>query len=84
MQPEADEFARLDPNRELLESIASRTRGEVISADGLPAFVAGLPSREAPRMEAWVSPLWHRGTYFLLAILCLVAEWGLRRRFGLA
>ena len=84
VQPEADEFARLDPNRELLEAIASRTNGEVVSADGLDEFVASLPSRKAPNIETWVSPLWHRASYFLVAMLCLVAEWGLRRRFGMA
>ncbi len=83
VQPEADEFARLDPNRELLEAIASRTNGEVVPADGLDEFVASLPSRKAPNMETWVSPLWHRGSYFLLALACLVGEWGLRRRFGM-
>ncbi|AWM36563.1 hypothetical protein GobsT_56240 [Gemmata obscuriglobus] len=84
VQPEADEFARLEPNRELLATVASRTRGETVPADGLTEFVAGLPTRQAPNMAAWVSPLWHRGAYFLVAVLCLVAEWGLRRRYGLA
>jgi uncharacterized membrane protein len=84
VQPEADEFARLDTNRELLESIAGRTRGETIPADGLPAFVDGLPNRQAPNMEVWVAPLWHRAWYFLIAVACLVAEWGIRRRAGAA
>ncbi len=84
VQPEADEFARLEPNQELLEAVASRTRGELIPADGLDGFVATLPSRKAPNMETWTAPLWHRGWYFLIAVFCLVAEWGLRRRAGLA
>lgn len=84
VQPEADEFARLEPNRELLESVATRTRGETIPADDLPAFVESLPSRQAPNMETWVAPLWHRGWYFLIPVLCLVAEWGIRRRAGSA
>jgi len=83
-QPEADEFARLEPNRELLEAVASRTKGEAIPADHLPAFVDGLPFRQAPNMEVWTAPLWHRGWYFLVAVLCLVAEWGIRRRSGSA
>jgi hypothetical protein len=68
----------------LLESIANRTKGETVAADGLSEFVAGLPSRKAPNMEVWVSPLWHRAWYFLTAVLCLLAEWGIRRRHGLA
>ncbi len=84
VQPEADEFARLEPNRELLEAVASRTKGEAIPEDGLPAFVAGLPYREAPNMEVWTAPLWHSGWYFLVAVFCLIAEWGIRRRSGSA
>lgn len=84
VQPEADEFARLEPNRELLEAVASRTKGEAIPADKLPAFVDGLPFRQAPNMEVWTAPLWHRGWYFFVAVLCLVAEWGIRRRSGSA
>jgi uncharacterized membrane protein len=84
VQPEADEFARLEPNRELLEAVASRTKGETILADRLPAFIEGLPFRQAPNMEVWIAPLWHRGWYFLVAVFCLVAEWGIRRQSGLA
>ena len=54
-QPVADEFARLKPNREFLESLAAKTRGEVIDGDRLSAFVASLsaqtrrsPSRGRP------------------------------------
>lgn len=83
VQPEADEFARLEPNRELLEGIAARTGGEMVTGD-LSSFVAGLPSRKAPNMEAWVSPLWHQGWYFLVTIVCLAAEWCIRRRHGMA
>jgi uncharacterized membrane protein len=84
VQPEAEEFARLTPNRDLLEAIATRTQGEAVAAEGLSEFVASLPSRKAPIQEVWVTPLWHRGSYFLVALLCLLAEWGIRRRIGLA
>jgi hypothetical protein len=84
VQPEADEFARSEPNRVLLESLATRTNGQVIPAEDLAGFVADLSFRTAPVMETWVSPIWHRASYFLLAILCLIAEWGLRRRHGMA
>lgn len=84
VQPAADEFARLEPNREYLESIAARTNGAVVDGDRLDAFVAGLANRGAPVTEAHVTPLWHRGWYFLVTVLCLAAEWGLRRRYGMA
>jgi uncharacterized membrane protein len=82
-QPAADEFARMEPDREWLESIASRTGGEMVDGDRLQAFVSSLSSRDAPINEPWVSPLWHQPLYFLIAIACLAAEWGLRRVNGL-
>ena len=83
-QPVADEFARLEPDREYLKSIASKTGGEVVDGESLPAFVASLSSRSAPVTEPWTSPLWHQPLYFLVAIGCLLGEWGLRRVNGLA
>ena len=83
-QPAADEFARLKPDREFLQTIATKTKGEVVDGEQLPSFVASLFSRDLPITEPWTSPLWHYPLYFLVAIGCLVAEWGLRRVNGLA
>jgi uncharacterized membrane protein len=83
-QPAADEFARLEPDRAFLETIASKTDGEVVEGDRLSSFVASLSTRHAPITEPWTSPLWHQPLYFLVAIACLTAEWGLRRVNGLA
>ncbi len=83
-QPAADEFVRLTPDRDFLTTIASKTGGEVVDGASLSAFVASLPARRAPVSEQWTSPLWHQPFYFLIAILCLSAEWGLRRVHGLA
>ena len=83
-QPAADEFARLQPNREFLQTIATKTHGEVVDGDRLESFVASLSSRDAPITEPWISPLWHQPLYFLIAIACLSAEWGIRRVNGLA
>jgi uncharacterized membrane protein len=83
-QPAADEFARLKPDREFLQSIASKTDGKLVDGEQLSSFVGGLLSRSAPITEPWTSPLWHHPLYFLVAIVCLAAEWGLRRVNGLA
>ncbi len=83
-QPVAEEFARLRPNREFLESIAAKTGGELVDGNRLPAFVASLSGRGAPVTEPWSVPLWHQPLYFLVAIGCLLGEWGLRRVNGLA
>jgi hypothetical protein len=83
-QPAADEFARLIPDREFLATIAAKTGGEVVDGGKLDAFVATLNSRRAPVSEQWTSALWHHPSYFLITIICLSAEWGLRRVNGLA
>jgi uncharacterized membrane protein len=83
-QPAADEFARLEPNRDFLASIAAKTHGEVVDAANLSAFVNSLDSRTAPISEPWTLPLWHNPLYFLIAIAALAAEWTLRRVNGLA
>ena len=80
----AEEFASLKPNRELMEKIARQTGGEVIDEDKLAAFAAKLPQRRAPVMETTAQPLWHTSWVFLLALACFLAEWGLRRKSGLA
>lgn len=82
-QPAADEFARLEPDREFLKTIADKTHGEVVDGDRLPSFVSSLSTRSAPITEPWITPLWHHPLYFLIAIVCLAAEWGLRRFNGL-
>jgi uncharacterized membrane protein len=82
--PAAEEFKSLKPNRALMEQLARQTGGQIIKADGLDAFAAGLPNRKAPVTEAWTLPLWHRSAVFLFALGCFVAEWGLRRARGMA
>src|SRR5437762_6889095 len=83
VEPETDEFRTLTVNRPLLERLASQTGGEVLTLDGLESFVASLPNRKIPQTESWTYPLWHQWHVFLLALACLIAEWGLRRWRGL-
>jgi uncharacterized membrane protein len=80
---DAEEFSSLEPNTALLESIAKRTGGEVISAAKLDAFARALPNRTAPVMEAWTTPAWHTPLLFGFALACLIGEWGLRRWKGM-
>lgn len=82
--PASDEFRSLKPNRALLEAIARGTGGEVVAAGKLEEFARALPNKKAPITEAWTSPLWHQAGVFLFALACFVAEWGLRRRRGMA
>ena len=82
--PAAEEFRSLRPNRALLEGLAKRSGGELVAAASLEAFATALPNRKAPITESWSSPLWHQAGVFLFALVCFVAEWGLRRWKGLA
>ncbi|MEQ2007182.1 MAG: glutamine amidotransferase [Limisphaerales bacterium] len=79
----AEEFKSLKPNRALLERIAKETGGEVVDMGALGGFAARLPHLKSPVTEAWTMPLWHQPAVFLFALLCFLAEWGLRRRRGL-
>lgn len=81
--PAADEFRALRPNRTLLAQLAATTGGEVIKADALGAFAASLAEREAPITETQARPLWHTPWMFLLALLCLIGEWTVRRMRGM-
>ena len=38
---------------------------------------------KAPVTEVWTYPLWDQPLVFAFALLCFVAEWGLRRMRGL-
>jgi hypothetical protein len=79
----AEEFRSLQPNVGLLEDLARRTGGELVSADDLAGFARRLPSRTAPVMQAWTTPAWHIPAVFAFALACFVIEWGLRRWKGM-
>jgi uncharacterized membrane protein len=83
-EPASDEFRTLRPNRELLQRIAEQTKGEVIEPHELESFVSSLPNRRIPITEPWIYPLWHRWPILMLALTCLIGEWGLRRWKGWA
>ncbi len=82
--PAMEEFARLEPNRALLTSLAEQSGGRVLAMADLADFAKSLPEMEVPRMETQVRPLWHQPWVFLLVLLLFAGEWGLRRWNGLA
>jgi len=79
----AEEFKSLVPNLPLLQEIARRTGGRVVTQGELPALARELPSSPAPVMETITRPLWNTPIFFSLALAALLAEWGLRRWKGL-
>lgn len=82
-EPSANEYRNLTPDLEPLANLAQQSGGEVIDVDNLDNFVASLPTRRVPVTETRIEPLWHRAGWLTLTILCLCAEWGLRRWRGL-
>jgi uncharacterized membrane protein len=80
----AEEFKSLKPNRALLEQLARNTGGRVLAPGELEKFARQLSHEKVPVMETWTSPMWHRASVFLFALICFAAEWGLRRWRGLA
>lgn len=82
-EPQSEEFRTLSVNRPLLEQIARQSGGEVIDVRRLDQFVRSLPNRKIPIIETWTYPLWHQSSVFLVALSCLIGEWGVRRWKGL-
>ena len=83
-EPLAKEFASLAPNRPLLEDIAKKTGGSVLTPRQLDDFVESLDKKKAPIIETYSYPLWHKPFIFLAALGCFISEWGVRRLKGLA
>lgn len=81
--PGNEELKKFKPNLEWLSQLAEETGGQVLDPDELNAFVASLPNRKLPKTETAIFPLWHHITFFWIAIICLVSEWGIRRINGL-
>ncbi|HYR58681.1 MAG TPA: glutamine amidotransferase, partial [Chthoniobacteraceae bacterium] len=80
----AAEFRSLVPNRALMEAVAKKTGGEVLTPERLESFARELPARRAPVTENFTQPLWHTPAMLLFALACFVGEWGIRRWKGLA
>jgi len=84
---EAQEFNAIGLNRPLLETLAQKTAGRVVTPDQLARLARDLPRREAPIMEMQVKPLWDlpglQPTLFAVLFITLIIEWTLRRRRGL-
>ncbi|MDF1826208.1 MAG: hypothetical protein P1U68_16295 [Verrucomicrobiales bacterium] len=83
LNPEANEFARLGPNREQLEKIAALTGGKVIELSEVDQLPDLLRKLDLPVSEVRQHPLWHTPWLFLLALAFFLGEWAVRRRQGI-
>ncbi|MBH53757.1 MAG: hypothetical protein CMI18_05355 [Opitutaceae bacterium] len=83
LDPAAEEFRSLEPNRTLLENLAQKTGGQVMGFSQLGQLPKLLSRNPATVTEAWTSPLWHKSWWFLAILACFLIEWGARRLRGL-
>ena len=77
------EYRSLAPDSELLENLADKTGGRTLEPKELDQFGSMLSHLKMPVTEMVHSPAWHQFPLFLLALVCFVLEWFLRRRKGL-
>src|SRR5690606_19977091 len=82
LNPEAAEFARLGPDASVLGRLAEVSGGELLSLAELGRLPGLLRELDLPLVEIKRIPLWHSPWLFLIALLCFLGEWALRRRGG--
>ncbi|MEZ6126782.1 MAG: glutamine amidotransferase [Planctomycetaceae bacterium] len=82
-QPDQEEMKSVQPNRNLLQHLATSTGGQMVAPDDLSDFVGRLKTNEAPLVDIWSWPVWHQWWVFGTAVLCFVGDWTIRRRTGL-
>ena len=78
----AEEFRTLAPNLPLLETLTRATGGRILQPEEAATLPDLLARIDAPVMETSTRPLWHLPWIFLLALLCFLGEWTLRRWKG--
>lgn len=78
------ERAAFPMNATLLQQLASQSGGQFSDIHNLKQLTKSLPVRSATlRSETVDIPLWNRHELFLLLMVSLAIEWGLRRRAGI-
>lgn len=82
LNSEAEEFARLGPDTSLLAPLATLSGGSLLTLDQIGQLPSMLKELDMPLVEVKQTPLWHTPWLFLIALLCFLGEWGLRRRHG--
>ncbi|CAN5915782.1 Ig-like domain-containing protein [soil metagenome] len=82
LNPAAEEFQSLMPNRALLERLATWSGGRVLEMNDLADWANAMPNVKLPIMETRTEPLWHQWWFLLLLVGLLGTEWWLRRRQG--
>lgn len=82
--PLAEEFAKLEPNRDLMKRLATDTGGEMLALADIGKLPEMLKNIRVPVEVTLSTPLWHTPWIFIAILLLLLAEWLLRRKGGMA
>lgn len=83
-EPAAAEFAELGFDSKSMERLAEETGGRVLDPEDLATLTSWFTPDRIPVTEVNVVPVWHQPWVLGLAFLCLMIEWAMRRRYGLA
>jgi hypothetical protein len=78
------ELADLSPESSLLERLANSTTGDLLTLADIGQVWQKIQQHQLSHPAVVEYPLWHSPWLFALVLGCLGAEWGLRKRFGLA
>lgn len=78
------ELADLEPDPSFLARLASNSGGDVLTIPEVGQTWNKTEQYQRAHPDVVEYPLWHSPWLFALVIGCLGAEWGLRKRFGLA
>jgi uncharacterized membrane protein len=81
--PLATEFGRLEPNRDLMQRIATETGGKMIALNDITQLPEMLKNIRVPVEVTLATPLWHTPWIFVAIVLLLLGEWLLRRKGGM-
>lgn len=82
--PMAEEFARLEPNRELMTRISTESGGKLLALSEIAQLPNLLKNIRVPVEVTLATPLWHTPWIFAAILLLLLGEWLLRRKGGMA
>ncbi|MBL9180342.1 MAG: hypothetical protein JNM65_19930 [Verrucomicrobiaceae bacterium] len=82
--PLAVEFAKLEPNRDLMKRLAAETGGQMIPLEDIEKLPGMLKNIRVPVEVTLATPLWHTPWIFAAILLLLLGEWALRRKGGMA
>lgn len=82
--PLAVEFAKLEPNRDLMKRLAEDTSGKMIALEDIAKLPEMLKNIRVPVEVTLATPLWHTPWVFAAILLLLLGEWALRRKGGMA